>query len=76
MSPSCCEKSAQYKTVTLFVPASQASLPHWTAPFRGDDDEVAKNGVTPVYFCPFCGTALGREHLPFERTATPTKGKA
>lgn len=74
MSPNCCEKSTQYKTVTLFVPASQSSPSHWAAPFRGDDEKVAANGVTQVFYCPFCGAAIGREHLPFERTATLTKG--
>lgn len=65
MSPHCCTASQEYRTVTLFVPASPKAEASWSVPYRGDDNELAKGGVTNAKFCPFCGAKLGREHLSF-----------
>lgn len=66
MSPTCCETSELYRTVTFFEPATQSTPAHWAVPFRNDDGKLSPLGVTPAKFCPFCGTALAREHIPFE----------
>lgn len=72
MSPTCCEASKTNRTVILFVPRDPRREASWNVPIRvEDDDAVAKNVSTQARFCPFCGVALGREHLPFE----PTRGK-
>lgn len=66
MSPRCCRESEQNRTVTFFLPAAQSSPAHWVVPIRlPDEDTIANRCSAPASFCPFCGTKLTREHVPF-----------
>lgn len=71
MSPNCCSTSTERRSVTLFVPMGDGSYskPHWVVPLGKEEGGVVDHGFTPASYCPFCGTALGRKHLPFETAA-------
>lgn len=40
--------------------------PHEDPIVLDEDGKPSHVGFTGALFCPFCGTALGREHIPFE----------
>ncbi len=66
MSPTCCEASESNRIVRFFTPATQSSPAHWVVPLCDEDGKPSHVGCTGAIFCPFCGTKLGREHIPFE----------
>lgn len=66
--PTCCQDAKRWRSVRLFVPASAAPS-HWSVPLVNETGEAVKGGWCKARFCPFCGVALGRDHLAFEATA-------
>lgn len=71
LNPKCCTASKANGTVRLFVPETGGAVA-WVVPIRTDDETpVDTNASTVALFCPFCGTKLKLEHVPFDEALKP-----
>lgn len=62
MSPTCCDASKGNQAVRLFLSGIVGAC--WVVAGR---DDVGSCDATAL-FCPFCGTKLKLEHVPFAET--------